>query len=62
MRLNAPTVPVFMISFVLVLAVVAVRYFGADIPIAGSIISGGLFEVLLAAYGILFLGNVLRGL
>lgn len=62
MRLNPPTVPVFLISFSLVVAVVSIKYFGADIPVAQEIVSGGLFEVLLVAYGILLAGNLFRGL
>ncbi len=60
MRLNAPTVPVFLTSVVLVIAVVATKYFGTNIPGAEPLIQGQLFEILLVAYGILVLSNLLR--
>lgn len=58
MRLSAPTFPVFLISVALAGAVIAVKYFGVSIPYVG----GHLFEALLAAYGILLLGNLLRNI
>ncbi len=61
MRLNAPTIPVFLLSVAMVAAVIAIKYFGTHIPYAGTVVQKvGLFEILLLAYGILFLGNILR--
>ncbi|MGI9408049.1 MAG: hypothetical protein ACR2O4_16855 [Hyphomicrobiaceae bacterium] len=58
MRLSAPNLLVFMISFILALAVVAIQYFGAEIPV----VSEQPFLVLLLAYGILAISNLVRGL
>ncbi|MEO0620250.1 MAG: hypothetical protein AAFZ01_13340 [Pseudomonadota bacterium] len=59
MRLSAPNLLVFMISFILALAVVAIQYFGAVIPIISSVPT---ITLLLAAYGILAISNLVRGL
>lgn len=56
MRLTAPSFPVFVISVVMAALVLVARYGGVTIPL----VSANPFEVLLAAYAILFLGNVLR--
>lgn len=62
MFLSAPTVATWTLSSLLVLALIAVKYLGIAVPAVGELISGNLFEVLLAAYGILWAGNVFRGL
>ena len=59
MRLSAPNLLVFMISFILALAVVAIQYFGAEIPFVSSIPT---ITLLLVAYGILAISNLVRGL
>lgn len=59
MRLSAPNLLVFMISFILALAVVAIQFFGADIPIISSVPT---ITLLLVAYGILAVSNLIRGL
>jgi len=59
MRLSAPNLLVFMISFILALAVVAIQFFGANIPIINNIQP---VILLLVAYGILAVSNLIRGL
>ncbi|MEL6289505.1 MAG: hypothetical protein AAFQ35_12100 [Pseudomonadota bacterium] len=59
MRLSAPNLLVFMISFILALAVVAIQYFGANIPYVSEIAP---ITLLLVAYAILALSNLVRGL
>lgn len=61
MFLSAPKVVTWMISTLLVLAAIAVKYLGVVIPEVGSLVSGNLFEVVLVAFAILWAGNVLRG-
>jgi len=58
MRLSAPNLIVFLISFLLAAAVVAAKYFGAQIPVVGQNMFGG----LLFAYVLLMLGNLVRGM
>ena len=58
MRLSAPKFVVFLATLSAAGAAVAVEYFGADIPYVGS----QAFSVLLAAYGLLALGTMVRGL
>lgn len=59
MRLSPPTMPIFIISVLLALLVVAVEFFGVTgIPWVGS----HLLETLLFAYALLVLGNLVRGL
>ncbi|MEC9367729.1 MAG: hypothetical protein VX871_03460 [Pseudomonadota bacterium] len=58
MNLSAPTIPVFLISLILAVLVVAVKYFGVAIPW----VSGHTFEALLIAYAVLLAGNMFRGL
>jgi hypothetical protein len=62
MFLSAPTVATWTLSSLLVLALIAVKYLGIAVPAVGDLIGGNLFEVLLLAYGILWAGNVFRGL
>ena len=58
MKLSAPTFVVFLISVILAGAVVAVTYGGFSIPV----VSAHKFETLLAAYAVLLLGTVFKGL
>ena len=58
MRLSAPNLIVFLISFIVALAVVATKYLGATIPFIGE----NAFLALLLAYGILAVSNLVRGL
>lgn len=59
MRLSPPTLLVFTLSVILAGLVIAVKYFGvAGIPYVGRY----QFETLLAAYVLLLLGNLVRGL
>jgi len=62
MRLWAPSVPIFIISAIMAGLVIAVKYFGINVPIAGGIVKQSLFDVLLLAYIILFFGTVIRKL
>jgi len=48
-----------MISFILALAVVAIQFFGAEIPFISAIPT---VTLLLVAYGILAISNLVRGL
>lgn len=61
MFLSAPKVVTWMVATLLVLAAIAVKYLGVAIPEVGSVVSTHLFEVVLAAFAILWAGNVLRG-
>ena len=58
MRLSAPTTPVFLISVILAILVVVVKFAGVSIPVVGA----HLFETLALAYIILLAGNLFRGL
>jgi len=58
MRLNSPSLLVFVISAILASAVVAIQFFGATIPFIGQYT----FSTLLVAYALLFLGNIVRGM
>ena len=58
MRLNSPSLLVFVISSILAAAVIATQFLGASIPF----ISQYTFATLLVAYGLLFMGNLVRGM
>jgi len=60
MGLSAPNLLTFLISFVLVLAVVFAKYFGASIP--GLASEAATFVGLLLAYLVLWLGCLVRWL
>lgn len=62
MNLTPPSFPVFLISAIMVALVVAAKYFGANIPVLTPIVKKSMFEVLLVAYGLLFIGVVFRRL
>ncbi|MCB1478821.1 MAG: hypothetical protein R3D43_12240 [Tepidamorphaceae bacterium] len=57
-NLSPPTNPVFIISVVLAILAVLVRYAGVNIPV----VSGNVFETLAIAYIVLLVGNLFRGL
>jgi len=58
MNLSAPTMPVFVISVIIVLLALIVRYGGVAIPV----IAGYAFETLFIGYIVLFAGNLLKNL
>lgn len=62
MRLTAPSFAIFLISVIMVILVIAAKYFGVDIPVLTPIVKKSMFEVLLVAYGLLFAGVVFRRL
>ena len=57
-NLSPPTNPVFIISVVLAILAVLVRYAGVNIPV----VSGNVFETLAIAYIVLLVGKLFRGL
>ena len=59
MNLTPPSFPIFLIMVALV---VAAKYFGTNIPVFTPIVKRSMFEVLLVAYGLLFIGVVFRRL
>ncbi len=58
MRLSAPNLIVFMISFIVAAGVVASEFLGARIPVLDQ----HAFGALLFAYVLLLLGNLVRGM
>ena len=56
--LSAPSQLVFLVSVVIAVLVVLVRYAGVSIPW----VSGNVFEALLIAYVLLLIGNLFPGL
>ncbi len=62
MNLTPPSLPVFLISVIMVALVIAAKYFGTNIPVLTPIVKKSMFEVLLVAYGLLFIGVVFRRL
>ncbi|MGI9383206.1 MAG: hypothetical protein ACR2PO_08625 [Methyloligellaceae bacterium] len=62
MRLTPPSFPIFLISLILVILVIAAKYFGVVVPVVSPIVKKSMFEVLLVAYGLLLLGVVFRRL
>ena len=56
--LTPPSQLVFVVSVLIAVLVVLVRYAGVSIPV----VSGNLFEALLIAYAILLAGNLFRGI
>lgn len=61
MVLSAPKVIVWLISTLLVALVLTLRYAGIDVPTVGPVVAGHLFETLLVAYALLWMGTVFRG-
>ena len=62
MNLTPPSLPIFLISVIMVALVIAAKYFGINIPVLSPIVTKSMFEVLLVAYGLLFIGVVFRRL
>jgi len=60
MSLSPPTVVTWLASSALAASAVAAKYFGIAtlVPEIGPLVSGHLFETLLAAYVLLWLGTV----
>lgn len=58
MGLKAPGILTFMLSVILTVTVLIIKFFGADIPL----ITGNEFWALLAAQIILIFGCIMRGL
>lgn len=58
MGLKAPGIVTFMLSVVLAVILLMTKFFGAEMPI----LQGNEFWALLAAYSVLVLGCVVRGL
>lgn len=58
MRLAAPSFILFLLSTVLVVLVILSKYFGMQIPILSPIVAKSPFEVVLVAWGMLFIGVV----
>lgn len=61
MFLSAPKVVTWLVSTLLVLAAIAVKYLGVAVPEIGPAVSSHLFEVVLLGFAILWAGNVFRG-
>jgi hypothetical protein len=59
-RLTPPTFPVFIISLILAILAIACSY--ANIPVIGHYILAHKFWVMAAAYAVLLIGVVFRGL
>ncbi|MEP0519846.1 MAG: hypothetical protein ABJO09_08015 [Hyphomicrobiales bacterium] len=57
MKLSGPSFGVFLISVVLFILVIAVRYFSIPIPV----VSGNTFEMLIVAYVVILVGVLIRG-
>ena len=60
MALKAPGILIFTLSIILSLAVLFTRFFGANVPLLTA--DSTQFYAMWAAYGILLLGCVMRGL
>jgi hypothetical protein len=60
MILKAPGILTFLVSIILALGVLYARYFGSDVPFLTG--DATQFYAMLAAYLILVLGCVMRGL
>ena len=58
MNLSAPTLPVFIVSVILAVIALLVKYAGVSIPWAST----HAFEVLLIGYAALFAGNIFKGI
>jgi hypothetical protein len=60
--LSRPTYAIWLISTLLAVFVILMRYAGVDIPVVSENFSGRTFEVLFVAYALLWLGTVVNGL
>ncbi len=59
--LSAPTYLSWIISTIIAATIILLNYFGISVPVVSEIIAGRHFEFLLGAYGLLWLGTVLKG-
>lgn len=62
MRLTAPSFGIFLVSFILALLVVLIKYFGVSVPVVSYIVSKSMFEVLLVSYVLMLIGVLFRKL
>jgi len=60
MRLSAPKVVVWVIALILAALAIISQY--TSIPVVGSFVARNDFWVMTAAYGLLFLGTLFKGL
>lgn len=60
--LSSPTFAIWLISTILAVVVILMKYTGTSIPVISPIVAGNSFEVLLIAYILLWLGTVFNGL
>lgn len=60
--LSRPTFVVWLISTILAVAVIGVKYAGIDIPVVSDIAGKATFEVLLLSYLLLWAGTVFKGI
>jgi hypothetical protein len=60
--LSRPTYAIWLISTILAVLVLLMRFGGVDIPVVSENFAGRTFEVLLLAYVLLWLGTVVSGL
>lgn len=60
--LSRPTYAIWLISTILAVLVLLMRFGGVDIPVVSENFAGRTFEVLLVAYVLLWLGTVVSGL
>ncbi len=62
--LSRPTFVIWVLSTILVVLVIAAKYFGVSnlIPVAGPMVAKHLFEVLLIGYALLWAGTVFKGI
>jgi hypothetical protein len=56
MKLSTPSITVFLVSTVMVLVVILVRYFNVQVPILGIVARDHPFELTLVAWAVLFAG------
>jgi len=59
MKLSAPKVIVWVIALILAALAIVVQF--TSIPVVGSFVRQNDFWVMTAAYGLLFLGTLLKG-
>lgn len=60
--LSRPTFVVWLLSTILVVAVIALKYAGIQIPLLSDLAGKAMFEVLLLAYILLWAGTVFKGI
>ncbi|PKM40966.1 MAG: hypothetical protein CVV04_00450 [Firmicutes bacterium HGW-Firmicutes-9] len=60
MRLSAPTIIIWLLALILAALAILSKFIG--IPVIGGFIKQNDFWVMTAAYGLLFLGTLFKGL